>query len=204
VSGKERGRKSPPDHLSPEDKLLWAHAMRDAKPARRRRPPPASPAPPVEKPPPEGAKPAKARRPTRAQPLPPKVKDKTPAPPLAAGAVVNIDRRTADRLKRGQMAVEATLDLHGHTQAEAHRELNGFLARAHAAGRRCVLIVTGKGASKSGGGVLRAEVPKWLNESPNRGRIVAFAGARPQHGGGGALYVLLRRRRGEWTGVNRT
>jgi len=194
MSGKERGRKSPPDHLSPEDKLLWAHAMRDAKPARRRRAPPAQT---VEKPPPEKTKPVKARRPARAQPPVPVVKAKTPAPLLAVGAMVDVDRRTAERLKRGQMAVEATLDLHGHTQAEAHRELNGFLARSHAAGRRCVLIVTGKGASKSGGGVLRGEVPKWLNEAPNRARIVAFAGARPQHGGGGALYVLLRRKRGE-------
>jgi DNA-nicking Smr family endonuclease len=194
MSGKERGRKSPPEHLSPEDKLLWAHAMRDAKPARRRRAPPA---PAAAKPPPEKTKPVKARRPARAQPPPPVAKAKTPIPALAMGAVVDVDRRTAERLKRGRMAVEATLDLHGHTQAEAHRELNGFLARAHAAGRRCVLIVTGKGASKSGGGVLRSEVPKWLNESPNRARIVAFAGARPQHGGGGALYVLLRRRRGE-------
>jgi DNA-nicking Smr family endonuclease len=194
MSGKERGRKSPPEHLSPEDKLHWAHAMRDAKPARRRRAPAA---PTVEKPPLEKAKPVKARRPARTQPPPPAAKNKSPAPPLAAGGVVDVDRRTAERLKRGQMAVEATLDLHGHTQAEAHRELNGFLARAHASGRRCVLIITGKGASKSGGGVLRAEVPKWLNESPNRARIVAFAGAQPQHGGGGALYVLLRRQRGE-------
>ncbi len=110
--------------------------------------------------------------------------------------MVDVDRRTAERLKRGQMPVEATLDLHGHTQIEAHGELNRFLAAAHTAGRRCVLIVTGKGAGQSGG-ILRAEVPKWLNEAPNRARIVAFAGARPQHGGGGALYVLLRRRRGE-------
>jgi len=118
------------------------------------------------------------------------------APPLTAGAVVDVDRRTAERLKRGQMPVEATLDLHGHTRAEAHGELAAFLDAAYAAGLRCVLIVTGKGATKAGGGVLRAEVPKWLNEAPNRTHILAFAKALPQHGGGGALYVLLRRRRG--------
>jgi DNA-nicking Smr family endonuclease len=195
VSGKERGRKSPPSGLSPEEKLLWAEAMRDAKtlsPGKR-------PAP--EKLPDAPAAAASAPRSPRppAQPVtahPPAKKTKA-KPPLTSGAVVDVDRRTAERLKRGQMPVEATLDLHGHTRAEAHGELNAFLDQSHAAGRRCVLIVTGKGARQTGGGVLRAEVPKWLNEAPNRVRILAFAGARPQHGGGGALYVLLRRRRGE-------
>lgn len=192
MSGKERGRKSPPSGLSAEEKLLWAQAMRDAKAlpgAKRPAPKPAPKAPVAAASTPAQQRPAAAPSATAKKPTTP--------PPLAAGAVVDVDRRTAERLKRGQMPVEATLDLHGHTQAEAHGELNAFLADAHAAGRRCVLIVTGKGARTSGGGVLRAEVPKWLNEAPNRGRIVAFAGARPQHGGGGALYVLLRRRRGE-------
>ena len=189
MSGKERGRKSPPSGLSPEEKLLWVEAMRDAKALPRRQ---------RQVPKPEAKKAVTAKPgPARPRPTTPKVRKAPPPPPLAAGAIVDVDRRTAERLKRGQMEVEATLDLHGHTRAEAHGELDAFLAAAHAGGRRCVLIVTGKGASKAGGGVLRAEVPKWLNEAPNRDRILAFAGARPQHGGGGALYVLLRRRRGE-------
>jgi len=195
VSGKERGRKSPPSGLSPEEKLLWAETMRDAKALPRGQGPAPKPAPKT----PVAAKSAPAR-PRSAPPQAPAKMRKAPPPPrppLAAGAMVDVDRRTTERLKRGQMPVEATLDLHGHTRAEAHGELDAFLAAAHAGGRRCVLIVTGKGASKTGGGVLRAEVPKWLNEAPNRARILAFAGARPQHGGGGALYVLLRRRRGE-------
>ncbi len=160
-------------------------------------PPGKRPAPKAESDTPVAAKPKPAKQ--RPAPPPPRlpVAKRRPAAPLTAGAVVDVDRRTAERLKRGQMPVEATLDLHGHTRAEAHGELAAFLDASYAAGRRCVLVVTGKGATKTGGGVLRAEVPKWLNEAPNRARIIAFAGARPQHGGGGALYVLLRRRRGD-------
>ena len=195
MRGKERGRKSPPDSLSPEEKLLWSQAMRDAKalprgkrPAQKARP---------EKPAAAQATPGQTSPSARPAAPPPAARKTNTPPPLTAGAAADIDRRTAERLKRGQMPVEASLDLHGHTQAEAHGELSAFLAAAHAAGRRCVLVVTGKGARRTGGGVLRAEVPKWLNEPANRARIVAFAGARPQHGGGGALYVLLRRRRDE-------
>jgi DNA-nicking Smr family endonuclease len=106
---------------------------------------------------------------------------------------VGLDRRTWLRLKRGQVAVEQTLDLHGRTQADAHGALGAFLATAQAAGGRCVLVVTGKGLES--GGTLRHMVPRWLNEGANRERIVAFCPAQARHGGAGALYVLLRRRR---------
>jgi DNA-nicking Smr family endonuclease len=100
-----------------------------------------------------------------------------------------LDRRSAQRLKRGQLAIEARLDLHGMTQAEAHRALSAFIARCRAAGMRTVLIITGKS------GVLYGAVPRWLEESDNRARILASSRAQAQHGGAGALYVLLRRRR---------
>jgi len=58
-----------------------------------------------------------------------------------------------------------------------------------------VLVITGKGGRTSGDGVLRAAVPRWLNEAPNRTRLLAFTPAQPKHGGAGALYLLLRRRR---------
>jgi DNA-nicking Smr family endonuclease len=106
---------------------------------------------------------------------------------------IGLDRRTWLRLKRGQIEVEQTLDLHGRTQDEAHRALGGFLAAAQAAGRRCVLVVTGKGLES--GGTLRHMVPRWLNEDASREYIVAFSPAQARHGGTGALYVLLRRRR---------
>ncbi|MGH6953750.1 MAG: Smr/MutS family protein, partial [Alphaproteobacteria bacterium] len=115
-------------------------------------------------------------------------------PELQAGAAIGLDKRTAERLRRGQLPIEATVDLHGMTQAEAHGALGAFLARCHAHGRRSVLVITGKGArSERGEGVLRATVPRWLNAPENRARVLAFATAQPKDGGAGALYVLLRR-----------
>jgi DNA-nicking Smr family endonuclease len=123
-----------------------------------------------------------------------------PAPPsqppeLAPGRFAGVDKRLAERLKRGQLPIEGTLDLHGLTQDEAHRQLDGFLALSATAGRRCVLVITGKGAWRSESGILREMAPRWLNEAPNRSSVLAIANAQPRHGGSGALYVLLKRRR---------
>lgn len=110
-----------------------------------------------------------------------------------------IDRRQELRLKRGQLPVEARLDLHGMTQAEAHRELAAFIARSHAAGKRTLLVVTGKGTRSGVGGsptgVLRAAVPRWLAEPALRDKVLSTAPAVPRDGGSGALYILLRRAR---------
>lgn len=111
----------------------------------------------------------------------------TPSQPL------NVDRRTFERLKRGRIAVERRLDLHGRSQAEAHAALDRFITRSAANGLRCLLIVTGKGSD--GQGVLRQMVPRWLNEPENREKIITFCAAQPRDGGAGALYVLLKRRR---------
>ncbi|MFQ5763309.1 MAG: Smr/MutS family protein [Rhodospirillales bacterium] len=86
------------------------------------------------------------------------------------------------------------IDLHGLTQAEAHRALTAFLHGSRDAGRRAVLVITGKG-SGTGGGVLQGAVPQWLNEAAIRPMIRAFAHAPPRRGGEGALTVLLKRRR---------
>ncbi len=119
-----------------------------------------------------------------------------PDPPkLSHGRAAGVDRRTVDRLRRGQIAVEAEIDLHGHTQEAAHRALQSFIIGQADAGRRCVRVVTGKGTLREGGGVLRTAVPRWLNEDPLRQRVLAFSHARRDDGGEGALYVLLRRRR---------
>ncbi|HEV2335387.1 MAG TPA: Smr/MutS family protein [Stellaceae bacterium] len=113
----------------------------------------------------------------------------TPLPPLDRFA--GVDRATAERLKRGRMRTEARLDLHGMTQAEAHRALAGFVARSRAGGRRCLLVITGHG--RMSGGVLKTAVPRWLGEPDLRRHVLAIAPARPEEGGSGALYVLLRR-----------
>ncbi len=98
-----------------------------------------------------------------------------------------------DRLRRGRMRAEARLDLHGMTRDEAHQALGEFLADARAAGRRCVIVVTGRGSVSAGGGVLRNETPRWLNTPALRPLVLGFAEAQPKDGGSGALYVLLRR-----------
>ncbi len=96
-----------------------------------------------------------------------------------------------ERLARGRLRPEATLDLHGLTLAAAHEALGAFLARAQARGARCVLVITGRG--KLGEGAIRAELPRWLNAAAVRPRVLGFATAQPRDGGAGACYVLLRR-----------
>jgi len=116
-------------------------------------------------------------------------------PVIKHGDAPGLDKRTAQRLRRGQINVDAELDLHGLTQAKAHIALNQFLSRAHSCGQRCVLVITGKGALSQGGGILRKMVPLWLNQIPNRNLILSFSYSKPVDGGTGALYILLKRKR---------
>ena len=120
-----------------------------------------------------------------------------PLPLLSQGHAAGYDRANAERLKRGKHPVEARLDLHGMTQNEAHRALAGFIRDARAAGKRCVLVITGRGSGKEpkGGGVLKSAVPRWLDEPEFRPHLLAIATAQPRDGGTGALYVMLRRAR---------
>ncbi|HUB94550.1 MAG TPA: Smr/MutS family protein [Stellaceae bacterium] len=105
-----------------------------------------------------------------------------------------LDRRNARRLRRGETAINARLDLHGLTQDEAHRALTRFVVDSHAAGRRSLLVITGKG-TREGEGVLHRGAPRWLAEAQLRPLVLAVERAHPRHGGDGALYVLLRRKR---------
>lgn len=117
------------------------------------------------------------------------------AQPAAKGA--GIDRNSARRLRQGKLPIEATLDLHGMTREEAQGRLIAFLGRAYEAGMRCVLVVTGKGKfrTEGEGGVLRRELPRWLARPPVAPWVLRHETARQQHGGEGAVYILLRRRR---------
>jgi DNA-nicking Smr family endonuclease len=116
-----------------------------------------------------------------------------PTPPLDRFA--GIDRANAERLKRGLHKIEARLDLHGMTQAEAHRAFAAFIGRSRDAGRRCVLVITGRGFGPNGSGVLKSSVPRWLEEPTLRRQVLAIAAAQPRDGGAGAIYLLLRRHR---------
>lgn len=143
----------------------------------------------VSAPPPESSPPS----PPVPAPAPPP-RPRAPLADLSHGRAAGLDRRTAERMAKGDMAIDGRIDLHGMTQDAAHIRLGGFIARAYDTGLRCVLVITGKG--RDGGGILRSQVPRWLNQSPLRERILGFSYARPNHGGDGALYVLIKRRRG--------
>ena len=172
--------------LSEDERTLWLGVARSIAPLRRhQRPGPEPPPPPV--PPPSNAKPKKPAASARPKPI-------IPAPPPLAP----LDRRMKRRLARGAETIDARLDLHGLTQAEAHGALAGFVRSAQARGCRLVLVITGKGAGDpySERGVLKRQVPMWLRLPDLRSMIVGFETASAAHGGEGALYVRLRRKQG--------
>jgi DNA-nicking Smr family endonuclease len=112
------------------------------------------------------------------------------------GGIPGLDKRAIRNLRRGTVVINGRLDLHGLTQRVAHRRLGDFLVRAQDGGCKIVLVITGKGLKLDGSvGVLREAVPRWLDEAPNRVRVLGFTHAAQNDGGTGALYVHLRRKR---------
>jgi len=143
-------------------------------------------------------------------PLPAVVRLPAAKPVRRAPAVLGVDGATAERLRRGKIEPDARLDLHGLTQAQAHARLFAFVRRGHDGGARCLLVITGKGAPASRAsddlrpfvmperpkaGVLRTLVPRWLEEDEMRSLVAGVQAAHQRHGGAGAVYVYLRRRR---------
>ena len=117
-------------------------------------------------------------------------------------APVQMDRKKFQQMSRGKLVPEARIDLHGMTLAEAHPELNSFIQTSHMRGFRLVLVITGKGKEKDTGGpiperkgALRHQVPQWLKMAPLGSMVMQISAAHLKHGGGGAYYVYLRRRR---------
>ncbi|MBL4693427.1 MAG: Smr/MutS family protein [Magnetovibrio sp.] len=168
-----------------EDAALWVAVKKTVAPMLGRDLPPNQ----------TGAKPPAPVRPiTQSRPRP-DVIHMAPLPELSHGDQPGLDKSTAKRLRRGKVKIEARLDLHGMTQAEARPALVDFLDRAWYAGKREVLVITGKGTRADGRiGVLREAVPRWLNDGENRSRITAFTHAAAKDGGEGALYVRLKKR----------
>jgi DNA-nicking Smr family endonuclease len=180
--------------LSEEEHELWRSIARSLKPLRKRaarakddarvaKPDSASP--------PKTAKSTRTAKPARSSPPPAKPPGPPPLAPLA--------RREKQRLVRGRAAIDARIDLHGMTQAQAHAALARFMRRAQHDGARFVLVITGKGvrAGEHAGerGVLRRQVPHWLRLAELRDIVLGFEEAHVTHGGEGALYVRLRRTR---------
>jgi DNA-nicking Smr family endonuclease len=187
--------------VSADERALWRFATRDAEPLAGRAAlvPEVAPEPAPEPPPPAPA-PAALKSATKPQPVP------VTLPPLHHRRAPGLDARSSEKLKRGQLPIEGRLDLHGMSQEQARRALDHFIAEAFADGRRALLVITGKGLRPrpeheidpwhgAGRGILKQAVPRWLNEAPNRARVLAFTDAQPRHGGDGALYVLIRRQR---------
>ena len=171
------------------DALLWKRVTESITPLAKRR---AAPIVPGAAPP----RPAIPRASSLPRPVGPPPGTNKPAPELRADRAPGLDKSTHDKLRRGQLPVDGKLDLHGMDRVRAHRALGRFLESSAMQGRRCVLVVTGKGGAKpEEPGVLKSEVPRWLNETTLRPLILAFTPAQPRHGGAGALYVYLKRRR---------
>jgi len=125
---------------------------------------------------------------------PPTSQKKITLPALAPGDLHSMDKRTAQRLKGGRMAIAARLDLHGLPAVAAQAAFEQFIISSHAQGHRCVLVITGKGQrSGTEGGVLKRELPHWLNLSHIRPLVLATTPAQHRDGGNGAVYVMLKR-----------
>jgi DNA-nicking Smr family endonuclease len=120
-----------------------------------------------------------------------------PAATRLAPQLEPFDRRLKQRLARGTAPIDARIDLHGKTQSAAYAQLLSFLRRAQAEGAKFVLVITGKGARDDGSerGVLKRQVPHWLELPEFRGYVVGFEHAHATHGGAGALYVRIRRQK---------
>ncbi|MBZ6077028.1 Smr/MutS family protein [Microvirga puerhi] len=175
--------------LNDEERRLWAHVVRGIAPMKGKMLPELIEEAEISSDPrPEPASPASA--------APSPLVHKPALPPLAP-----VERKTLQALRRGTRVVDGIIDLHGMRQDEAHAALLRFLYRAQNSGYSLVLVITGKGGAATGGlfderGVLRRMVPHWLRLPDVRSLVVGFEEASPQHGGSGALYIRLRRRRG--------
>jgi DNA-nicking Smr family endonuclease len=190
-----------PRHLSAEERALWDQV------AQRTRPLDAN---------------IRSERPSAAKPVPVR-KASAPLMPFRLGekadihrphdllaslanrldaAPVNMDARAFGKLRRGKLRPEGRIDLHGLTLAQAHPRLTSFILSAHAANKRLVLVITGKGKPQDDfghqaarPGVLRQQVPQWLAMAPLAQSVLQITPAHVSHGGQGAYYVYLRRQR---------
>lgn len=179
-------KKPPKPPLSEEDRQLWQKLAKTVRPAKK---PAQKPVPPKSKsakpdkssitPP---AKPAIARNATRPAP---------PAPPPAR----HQDDGTARQLRKGKWKIDKKIDLHDMTQAAAKAALERFILAAARQDKRTLLIITGKGARSTGGGVLRRMLPFWLDLPPLKSLVLALTPARPEDGGDGAFYLRLRKQK---------
>lgn len=174
--------------LSPEEQALWTALTRSIKPLR------------------PGARAIVKHAPTAAA-----IPDVVPVPAAMISRPVPVSSPRAPapvldsswerRIRGGQIAPDMTIDLHGHSLAAAHGRLNHALAAAIAQDARVLLVVTGKpprtapGNGDSRRGAIRGEIGHWLETSSYSDRIASVRIAHRRHGGEGALYIILRRKK---------
>jgi DNA-nicking Smr family endonuclease len=169
-----------------EDLRLWAVVSSTVRPLR----PSPPPAPKAESETKAAAKPPKTKPTVRPiHSVPPRL----PVPSRGREGPADVDPNLHRRLARGREVLAARIDLHGLTQDAARAALTGFVRRSVDDGWRAVLVITGKGVS--GDGVLRRRVPEWLAAPPIREHVAGVSEAHRRHGGEGALYVALKRKR---------
>ena len=169
--------------LTAADRAEWAAYARQITPLDRRAVPEPPEAPPVVTPQPSST--------ATAAPAPPLPATRPSLPPVSVGhAPPGVDNATWNKLQAGRIPTARTLDLHGRTAQRAYHALHAFLTRAHADRLRCVEIITGRGSGEDGG-VLRRELPIWLNLPELRPLVLAAA--HPHAANPGAVRVLLRR-----------
>ncbi|SNS46514.1 DNA-nicking endonuclease, Smr domain [Sphingomonas laterariae] len=178
--------------LDAEERALWRKVTATVRPLDLRRKDAVDPA--GERDAKPTPAPVSPRAKARALPPPPAARDK---PVIPAANPDTLDGGWDRRLRRGIVAPDRTIDLHGHTLASAHAALDAALASAVAADARVLLVVTGRAPRPGapGRGLIRAAIGDWLGASGWASRIAAVRNAHPRHGGAGALYVVLRRRR---------
>lgn len=179
--------------LDADEQALWEHVTANVRPLH--------------------PKPLSAKLPDHPLPRParntagprkiPAIPPAKPPPPRPAH-METLDASWDRRIKGGRIVPDQVIDLHGHTLESARSLLYRRMSAAEADGVRILLVITGKGRDGAGSanghgasrrGVIRAELPRWLGEAHLSSRIAAVRNAHPRHGGAGAVYIILKRRR---------
>lgn len=117
---------------------------------------------------------------------------------LTPGDMSGLDKRLAQSIKQGKYMIDYTLDLHGRNRHQAYISLQQCLLNAYQQGKRCILVITGKGEKQGSfryDGVIRDLLPEWINLESLRPVVIAYCYAAPHHGGVGAMYIYIKRRR---------
>jgi len=182
--------------LAPEEAALWSRVAATVRPLAHR--------PRMKAPPPQGEGDRGAVEGASSPALP--LRPATPPPPRSARspsrsgagspAAATLDGHWDRDIRRGRLAPQRSIDLHGYGRDAAYDLLSDSIRDADRDGVRVLLVVTGKGArGGEGRGVIRAALPHWLETPALRPYVAALRSAHPRHGGAGAWYVILRRRR---------